>query len=50
MQYIVLLPLALGGLTRAILGFLGQKGLFAGTVCRARKMQKVYWQISFYTS
>ena len=27
---------------------LGQKGLFAGTVCRAHKMQKEYWQISFY--
>ena len=29
---------------------LAQKGPFAGTVCCARKMQKVYWQMTFYTS
>jgi hypothetical protein len=28
----------------------GQKGPFAGTACCARKMRKVYWQLSFYTS
>ena len=27
-----------------------QMGPIAGTVCRARKMQKVYWYITFYTS
>ena len=26
-----------------------QKGPIAGTVCRARKMRKVYWYITFYT-
>ena len=26
-----------------------QKGPIVGTVCRARKMRKVYWYITFHT-
>ena len=35
----------------APIGPIGPKrGPIVGTVCRARKMRKVYWHITFYTS